>query len=122
MSESTLAERAKLNATMSTMQKNRALNDHFRKTGQGGIVTLSMGLHKLGQAEVDNVMKQLAGEKGDKSVEAGSEHDMGEIQVGNRTVSWEINYYNKELDDVSDNPTNPDQTTRFMTLLLSTEY
>ena len=122
MSESTLAERAKLNATMSPMQKNRALNDHFRKTGQGGIVTLSMGLHKLGQAEVDNVMKQLAGEKGDKSVEAGSEHDTGEIQVGNRTVNWEINYYNKELDDVSDNPTNPDQTTRFMTLLLSTEY
>ncbi len=122
MTESTLSARAKLNATMSPTQKNRALNDHFRKTGQGGIVTLSMGLHKLGQAEVDNVMKQLAGDKGDRSVEAGGEHDMGEMQVGSRTITWEINYYNKELDDVSENPTNPDQTTRFMTLLLSTEY
>jgi len=122
MSESTLAERVKLNTTMSSLQKNRALNDHFRKTGEGGIVTLSMGLHKLGQAEVGNVMKQLAGEKGDKSVESGNEHDMGEIEIGNRTISWEIDYYNKELDDVSGNPTNPEQTTRFMTLLLATEY
>jgi hypothetical protein len=122
MAESTFAERAKLNTTMSATQKNRALNDHFRKTGEGGVVTLSMGLHKLGQAEVANVMRQLAGQAGDESTEDESEHDMGEIQVGNRTVSWEINCYNKELDDISADSTNPQQTTRFLTLMLSTEF
>ncbi len=107
MSESTIAQRAKLNAAMSPAQKNRALNDHFRKTREGGIFTLSMGLHKLGQAEVDTIMRQLAGEKGDQSVDEGSEHDFGEILVGNRTVTWEINYYNKDLDNESTDPTNP---------------
>ncbi|NVO56040.1 DUF3768 domain-containing protein [Rhodobacteraceae bacterium B1Z28] len=107
---------------MSPAQKNQVLNDHFRKTGEGGVVMISMGVHLLGRATVDMIMKQLAGDAGDKSVEPGGEHDVGSIKVNNRTIDWEINYYNKDLDDESPDPTDPQQTTRYLAILLSTEY
>ncbi|MDE4140960.1 DUF3768 domain-containing protein [Phaeobacter gallaeciensis] len=115
------SEHVKLTTTMSPLQKNRALNDHFRKTANGGIVSISWGIHMLGRAEVDNIMNRLGGTDGDNSCDVGSEHDMGEITVNNRRIHWEINYYNKEFDDISVDSTNPDQTTRFMTLLLDSE-
>ncbi|SLN44927.1 DUF3768 domain-containing protein [Ruegeria meonggei] len=122
MTDSKISSHVKLTADMSPAQKNQVLNDHFRKTGEGGIVMISMGIHLLGRATVDVIMKQLAGDAGDKSVEPGGEHDMGSIKVNNRTVEWEINYYNKDLDDESPDSTDPLQTTRHMALLLSTEY
>ncbi|MBW4961560.1 DUF3768 domain-containing protein [Sulfitobacter sp. CW3] len=106
---------------MSPLQKNRTLNDHFRKTTKGGIVSISWGIHMLGRAEVDSIMKKLGGVEGDRSCGAGSEHDNGEISVSNRNIYWEINCYNKEFDDMSVDSTNPDQTTRFMTLFLDSE-
>lgn len=115
------AEHVKLTATMSPLQKNRALNDHFRKTAKGGIVSISWGIHMLGRAEVDNIMKRLGGTEGDTSCDVGSEHDSGEITVSNRRIYWEINYYNKDFNDMSSDPTNPDLKTRFMTLLLDSE-
>ncbi len=121
MTDNAHSEHVKLTATMSPLQKNRALNDHFRKTAKGGIVSISWGIHMLGRAEVDNIMKKLGSAEGDNSCEVGGEHDMGEITVNNRRIYWEINYYNKDLDDMSVDASNPDQTTRFMTLLLDSE-
>ncbi|WP_170411298.1 DUF3768 domain-containing protein [Ruegeria atlantica] len=106
---------------VSRVHKNRTLNDTFRKSGADGIVMISMGIHNLGRAEVDTIVKQLGGKVGDDSCEAGSEHDFGEIRVNNRPVHWEINYYNKDLDDDSPDSTNPEKTTRLMTLLLGSE-
>ena len=121
MTVNALSEPVKLTATMSSLQKNRTLNDHFRKTAKGGIVSISWGIHMLGRAEVDTIMKKLGGVEGDSSCDAGSEHDNGEIAVNSRRIYWEINYYNKAFDDMSLDSTNPDQTTRFMTLLLDSE-
>ena len=96
----------KLTETMSALQKNRRLNDDFRKTAKGGIISISMGIHMLGRSEVENIMKLLGGVEGDRSCDADSEHDAGEIIVSNRRIYWEINYYNKDLDDVSPNAAN----------------
>lgn len=115
------SEHAKLTAGMSPMQKNRALNDNFRKTAKGGIISISMGIHMLGRAEVDNILKRLGGSEGERSCDVASEHDAGEITVSNRSIYWEIYYYNKKFDDMSADPTNPEQTTRFMTLVLDSE-
>lgn len=79
MTDSKISSHVKLTADMSPTQKNQVMNDHFRKTGEGGVVMISMGIHLLGRATVDAIMKQLAGDAGDKSVEAGGEHDVGSI-------------------------------------------
>ncbi|PCJ05497.1 MAG: hypothetical protein COB16_15575 [Rhodobacteraceae bacterium] len=107
---------------MSPMQKNRVLNDNFRKTAKGGVISISMGIHMLGRAEVENIMKRLGGGEGERSCDVASEHDGGEITVSNRRIYWEINCYNKAMDDMSPDSTDPDQTTRYMTLLLDSEY
>ncbi|MFZ3582894.1 hypothetical protein ACOI1H_12060 [Loktanella sp. DJP18] len=83
----------KLTATMSPVQKNRALNDNFRRTGNGGVVTISMGIHMLGRSEVESIMKRLGGQEGENSCDVDSEHETGEITVTNRHIFWEINYY-----------------------------
>ncbi|MCF7698237.1 DUF3768 domain-containing protein [Loktanella sp. M215] len=106
---------------MSPMQKNRALNDGFRKTAKGGVVTISMGIHLLGRAEVEIIMKRLSGPDGDNSCAADSDHECGEITVSNRLIYWEINCYDNDLNDLSPDPTNPEQTKRFMTLMLDSE-
>jgi hypothetical protein len=121
MTGNAYSEHVKLTATMSPIQKNRALNDSFRRTARGGVVTISMGIHLLGRTEVDNIMKRLGGAEGDSSCDVDSEHENGEITVSNRLVYWEINYFNKELDDLSPDPTDTDQTRRFMTLMLDSE-
>jgi len=41
MTVNALLEPVKLTATMSPLQKNLTLNDHFRKTAKGGIVSIS---------------------------------------------------------------------------------
>lgn len=122
MTENAHSEHVELTTTMSPLQKNRTLNDHFRKTAKGGIVSISWGIHMLGRAEVDTIMKKLGGIEGDRSCGADSEHDNGEITVSTRSIYWEINCYNKEFDDTSVDSTNPDQTTRLITLILGTEF
>ena len=102
MTVNAYSEHVKLTASMSPAQKNRALNDHFRKTAKGGIVSISMGIHLLGRAEVDAIMTKLSGADGDRSCDTISEHDSGEIAVNNRSIYWEINCYNNELDDTSE--------------------
>ena len=75
------SEHVKLTATMSPMQKNRALNDSFRKTTKGGVVTISMGIHFWGRSEVENILKRLGASEGDGSCDDDSEHESGEITV-----------------------------------------
>lgn len=115
------SESPKLTASMSAQQKNRVLNDHLRNTRKGGIISISLGIYMLGRTEVENILKRLGGPEGERSCETGSDHDSGEFLVNNRTVYWEINYYNKDFDDLSSDSTDPAKTTRFMTLLLDSE-
>ncbi|UWQ31037.1 DUF3768 domain-containing protein [Leisingera sp. M523] len=106
---------------MSSAEKVRTLNDHFRKAGKGGVVMISMGIHLLGRATVDTIMKQLGGEAGDASIESDEDHDIGLLKVNSRIIHWEIDCYNKDFDDMSPDPADPEKTTRVMTVLLSTE-
>lgn len=68
MTVNALSEPVKLTATMSPLQKNRTLNDHFRKTARGGIVSISWGIHMLGRAEVDTIMKNSVGRRAIKAM------------------------------------------------------
>jgi hypothetical protein len=121
MTGNAYSEHVKLTSTMSPIQKNRVLNDNFRRAAKGGIITISMGIHMLGRSEVESIMKRLAGEEGENSFDTDGAHDAGEITVSNRRIYWEINCFNTDLDDVSPDSTNPDQTKRFMTLMLESE-
>jgi len=50
------------------------------------------------------------------------EHDFGEVVVGAHTIFWKIDYYDKSMNYGSDDPSDPDQTKRVLTIMFSSEY
>lgn len=50
------------------------------------------------------------------------EHDFGSVEYDGQTFLWKIDYYDKDLEGLSPNPEDPDQTVRVMTIMLASEY
>ena len=50
------------------------------------------------------------------------EHDFGAIEHAGDKYFWKIDYYDPTITYGSENPADPDQTTRVLTVMLSHEY
>ena len=50
------------------------------------------------------------------------EHDFARIEHNGINYFWKIDYYNKTMDAGSDDPSNPDITTRALTIMRADEY
>ena len=50
------------------------------------------------------------------------EHDFVSFEHCNRTFFWKCDYYDKEMDGGSEDPADPDKTTRVGTLMLAEDY
>lgn len=50
------------------------------------------------------------------------EHDFGTVEHGGHKVFWKIDYYAPDLKHGSENPTDPAQTVRVLTIMLAEEY
>ncbi|MDY7524282.1 DUF3768 domain-containing protein [Sphingomonas sp. 10B4] len=55
-------------------------------------------------------------------VDPHGERDFGRFEFAGDTLYWKIDYYDRDLTYGSSDPTNPDVTTRVLTLLLTHEY
>ena len=50
------------------------------------------------------------------------EHDFGVIEDGDVRCFWKIDYYDREMELMSPDPSDPDVTTRVLTIMLADEY
>ena len=50
------------------------------------------------------------------------EHDFGAFEIGGNRLFFKIDYYNPTMDAGSDDPSDPAQTTRALTIMLASEY
>ncbi len=50
------------------------------------------------------------------------EHDFGSLEHGSHKIFFKIDYYNKDQRSGSEDPSDPDQTSRVMTIMLANEY
>lgn len=50
------------------------------------------------------------------------EHDFGSFEHNGNKVFWKIDYYDKTLSFGSEDPADPKQTTRVLTIMLASEY
>lgn len=50
------------------------------------------------------------------------EHDFGSFQHRGHTVNWKIDYYDSAMEQGSENPADPKQTMRVLTIMLANEY
>lgn len=104
-------------------ERLRTLNDHFRKTGFGGIEVFSLGVREMGLATCAIIREMVAAfDAFDEGNDPYGEHDFGSIEFRRQKIFWKIDYYNTDLSAGSPDPTDVDVTTRVLTIMLAREY
>jgi len=109
-----------------TEEKNarvRELNDSFRRTFCGGKVMMTAGVNALPPDVTAAALQRMRafGEFNEDNDPHG-EHDFGSFQFAGRTFFWKIDYYDKAMEFGSEDPADPEVTTRVLTIMLSEEY
>lgn len=103
--------------------KVRAQNDHFRKTGVGGLEVITQGIQEMGITTVAIIRRMVADyDKWEEGNDPYQEHDFGTIAFRRQQIFWKIDYYDADLKEASPNPSDPDVTTRVLTIMLAREY
>ena len=50
------------------------------------------------------------------------EHDFGSVEVAGETFFWKIDHYDEDCEFGSEDPADPEKTTRVLTIMLAEEY
>lgn len=101
----------------------RDLNDGFRRTFVGGVLTLTDGVAALCEETRAEVLRRVRGfDRFNEDNDPHGEHDFGSFEIARQKFFWKIDYYNRALDGGSENPADPSQTTRVLTVMLAEEY
>lgn len=115
-----------LDGAVANERRNRIamLNDHFRMTGVGGKIMLTQGVTSLGEGMVANIITTMQQYTDwSKDNDPYGEHDFGIIKLDDsQKVYFKIDYYDERLEFGSDDPADPEKTTRVLTLMLAEEY
>jgi hypothetical protein len=101
----------------------RELNDAFRQTGDGGKVFFTQGVSAGGVAFSHQAFA-LVRRFNDFSEanDPHGEHDFGSFTHQGQKLFWKIDYYDKACEFGSEDPADPAQTTRVLTIMLAEEY
>ena len=104
-------------------ERIRALNDRLRTTGEGGNVVITRGLATL---DADILTKIIAAvqcfDRFTADNDPYGEHDSAITEVAGERVMFKIDYYDRALQGHSPGASDPDVTTRVMTIMLTSEY
>lgn len=100
-----------------------ALNDAFRARFEGGSVLLTAGVEAL-PSDVRAMAIRTVATFSDFNFDNDphGEHDFGAFEIAGRKLFWKIDYYDRSLKYGSEDPSDPDQTTRVLTIMLAEEY
>lgn len=102
----------------------RELNDQLRTKGIGGQVVASGTLAYLDEGFRNRVLDAVRL----TPVETGGgddpycEHDFGTVKVDGGSYTWKIDYYDAKMEFGSEDPSDPDRTTRVLTIMKSSDY
>ena len=99
------------------------LNDAFRKSFSGGKVMMTAGVDALPDMVKCAALHEVATFTGfNEDNDPYGEHDFGSFELCGRKFFWKIDCYDKQLQYGSDDPADPETTTRVLTLMLAEEY
>lgn len=103
--------------------KIRTLNDTLRTTGQGGKIMVTTGVTEKGEAFLAAAIDAMRTHNDfSPDNDPHGEHDFGRMVIMGTPVLWKIDYFDTKLEFGSDDPADPEQTSRVLTLLLAEEY
>jgi hypothetical protein len=99
------------------------LNDEFRRSGGNGRVVVTRGVLGVGY---DFAAQAMNGVSDFTAFNEGNdpydEHDFGAFTLRGREVCFKIDYYDAAMEYGSNDPANPDITTRVLTIMLAEEF
>lgn len=111
---------------MTELDKVRQLNDIFRQNipiSPLGTYLITAGVAALPKALQHQALEAVVNFT-DFSIDNDpyGEHDFGVFELASQRFLWKIDYYDKSLSGGSENPADPEQTTRVLTIMLAEEY
>ncbi|MBL4642856.1 MAG: DUF3768 domain-containing protein [Flavobacteriaceae bacterium] len=100
------------------------MNDLLRQTFITGQVVMTAGIASLpDHVQQDIITKVRAFDDFSEDNDPYGEHDFGAFdQDGAGKIFWKIDYYNLTKTGGSENPDDPKQTCRVLTIMLAEEY
>ena len=100
------------------------LNDEFRASATpGNHVYMTQGIAALApgtKLEILGLVKTFNEFTVDN--DPYGEHDFGAFNTAGERIFWKIDYYDKSMTKGSEDPADPEQTTRVLTVMLAHEY
>jgi hypothetical protein len=109
--------------TFKPADRIRLLNDNFRTTFIGGQVVMTQGVAELPLDKKARVV--LAVQSFDKFTEDNDphrEHDFGSFEIEGESYFFKVDYYALDMDGGSEDPADPETTTRVLTIMRADEY
>ena len=105
------------------MNKIALLNDAFRTTLTGGTVLLTIGVQELpDMVKSAAIRKVVEFDDFNEDNDPYNEHDFGNFELCNRQFFWKIDYFDERSEFGSEDPADPQKTTRILTIMLADEY
>ena len=99
------------------------LNDNFRKTFTGVRVMLTAGINALSADDVAQILSRVRSFNNFTTAnDPYEEHDFGSFDYKGQKIMFKIDYYDKSLRYLSNDPADDNQTVRVMTIMTAAEY
>jgi hypothetical protein len=109
-----------------TVNKIALLNDQLRltmATSSRGRVVMTAGVAALPEEDVARVLERVRRfDEWTEDNDPHGEHDFGSFVVGGMTYFFKVDYYAPDMDGGSEDPADPDKTTRVLTIMRADEY
>ena len=107
----------------SATDRIRTLNDALRRTFRGGKIMMTIGVQNLGPTAIEQLVNRLQSyDEFNVDNDPHGEHDFGAFEIATDKFFWKIDYYDPTLNFASEDPSDPQKTTRVLTLMLAEEY
>ena len=89
-------------------ERIRELNDRFRTTFSGGIVTVTQGVDALSPEVKAEVLQRVRlFDQFDRGNDPHGEHDFGSFDIAGQTFFFKVDYYDRDMDGGSEDPAEP---------------
>ena len=106
--------------------KIRELNDAFRKSLQpdeNNRAIVTQGIQDQGEKFMYPVFDRVrAFDDFSPDNDPHGEHDFGAFEYLGQKIFWKYDYYDNNLEFGSEDPSDPKQTVRVLTIMLASEY
>ena len=109
--------------TPAKSRRIRVLNDNFRTTFVGAQVVTTAGVAAL---PIDVKARVFLAVQSFKDFDEGNdphgEHDFGSFEVEGENYFFKLDYYSPDMEGGSEDPADPEKTTRVLTIMRADEY